>query len=326
MQTQGRPHKPAVHFLLAKLYLNAHIYNGTGTPDTADMQKVIDNVDAIAANGFAIQEGYFDIFEPTDDSETIWHISAEIAPRIWNTLHYNQNTPDNTGGGWNGFSTLAEFYDMFEGDPNTNYVGDGQEERRGWVPDASNADYENQGIGYGFLIDQQYDTDGTPLETRQGQPLSFPKEIPSLVGNGEVEGVRLIKYHPYDPTDTNDTESPLINSFRRHQVLFRFADAYLMKAEAMMRMGTDVTAMVNELRSARTDTPPLPSVDEQEFLNERGRELYIEFWRRNDLVRFGQYTAPWSLKEITGDETKTLFPIPATALLSNPNLTQNPGY
>jgi len=322
----GTATKASASFLLAKIYLNAHIYKGNESPDNADLQRVVDMVNSIEAKGFAIQEGYFDIFEPTDDSETIWHLSAEVGPRIWNTLHYNQNSPDNTGGGWNGFSTLAEFYDMFEGDPNSNYVGDGQEERRGWVPDPSNANDENLGIGYGFLINQQYDSDGTALETRQGQPLVFPKEIPSLVGNTEVEGARLIKYHPFDPTDTGDTESPLINSFRRHQVLFRYADAHLMRAEAMMRMGNDATEMVNVLRRLRTDTPDLSGVTEQDLLDERGRELYIEFWRRNDLVRFGQYTEPWSLKEVTGDDTKMLFPIPATALLSNPNLTQNPGY
>ena len=40
------------------------------------------------------------------------------------------------------FSTLAEYYDLFEGDPNNNRVDmeqnplDGQEERRGGVPPA----------------------------------------------------------------------------------------------------------------------------------------------------------------------------------------------
>ncbi|WP_339707100.1 RagB/SusD family nutrient uptake outer membrane protein [uncultured Kriegella sp.] len=318
----GKATKVAVNFLLAKLYLNAHIYNGTGAADSADMQKVVDAVDAIAAQGFAIQEGYFDIFEPTDDSETILHLSSDIGARIWNSLHYNQNSPDNTGGGWNGFSTLAEFYDTFEGAANSNYVGDGQEERRGWVPDATTANAQNLGIGRGFLIGQQYDSDGTPLKNRQGGPLSFSKEIPAIVGNGEETGMRIIKYHPFDPTDDENQN----NSFRRHQIMFRYADAHLMKAEAMMRMGDDPTAMVNELRQKRTDTPDLSGVTEDMLLDERGRELYIEFWRRNDLIRFDQFTAPWSLKEVEGDPNVNLFPIPETALLSNPNLVQNPGY
>ncbi len=322
----GKATKAAANFLLAKLYLNAKVYKGADSFDNADMQKVIDAVDAIAASGFGIEQGYFQIFEPTDDNETILYLRSDLGARIWNSLHYNQNSPDNTGGGWNGFSTLAEFYDTFEGDPNTNYVGDGQEERRGFVPDATTANNQNIGIGYGFLIDLQYNEDGTPLTNRQGQPLSFTKEIPSLVGNTEVEGIRVIKYHPYDPTDTADESTPLFNSFRRHQIIFRYSDAHLMKAEAMMRMGGDPTAMVNELRGNRENTPALSNVNEATLLDERGRELFIEFWRRNDLVRFDQFTAPWGLKEVTGDPNVNLFPIPETALLSNPNLVQNPGY
>ncbi len=318
--------KEAAEFLLAKMYLNANIYKGTDTFDNADMQKVIDNVNAITSKGFSIQEGYFQIFEPSNDTETILWLKSDIGPRIWNTLHYNDNAPDNTGGGWNGFATLADFYDSFEGDPNSNFVGDGQEERRGFVPDAQTANDKNVGIGYGFLINQQYDTDGSMLKDRQGKPLMFTKDIPSLVGNGEAQGIRVIKYHPYDPTDTEDTNTPLFNSFRQNEIFFRYADAHLMKAEATMRMGGDATALVNELRAKRVNTPALPSVDEAVLLAERGRELYDELWRRNDLVRFGQFTAPWALKEVTGDPNKNLFPIPETALLSNPNLVQNPGY
>lgn len=314
----GRATKASANFLLAKLYLNSFVYDGTGTADNTNMQKVIDNVDAITARGFAIDQGYFQIFEPSDDTETILHLNSEVAPRIWNTLHYNQNSSDNAGGGWNGFSTLSEFYDTFEGAPNSNFVGDGQEERRGFVPDATTANAQNLGIGYGFLIGQQYNEDGTTLTNRQGQPLSFTKDIPALVGNTEVEGIRLIKYHPYNGSN--------VESFRRHQILFRYADAHLMKAEAMMRMGGNATTLINELRSNRTNTPALSAVSMDDILAERGRELYIEYWRRNDLVRFGKFTEEWQLKEVSGDINRNLYPIPETALLSNPNLVQNPGY
>lgn len=313
----GTATKAAANFLLAKIYLNSHIYNG-GAVDNANMQKVIDAVDDIADLGFGIEEGYFQIFESSDDNETIFYLNSDIGARIWNSMHYNMNSPDNTGGGWNGFSTLAEFYDSFEGDPNTNYVGDGQEERRGWVPDASNANNINLGLGYGFLIGQQYNEDGTKLKNRQGGDLILKKELTSLVGNGEADGIRILKYHPNDGGE--------INSFRKHQIMFRYSDAHLMKAEAMMRMGGDPTEMVNELRRLRENTPELANVSEDELLAERGRELYIEFWRRNDMVRFDKFTEPWNLKEISGDPNLNLFPIPETALLSNPNLVQNPGY
>lgn len=311
----NRASKATARFLLAKVLLNKHIYNGSGTPDSADMTQVVALVDAIAADGYALQAGYFDIFKSDVDNETIWFTNASAGNRIWNGLHYNQVTPDNTGGGWNGFSTLAEFYDLFEGDPNANTVGSGQEERRGFVPDASNAGPSNYGIGFGFLIGQQYTADGKLLTERNGKPLVFSREFPGLVGNGEFQGIRVIKYHPAN------------GAFASHVIIFRYADAHLMKAEAVMRGGGDATALVNELRVLRNATP-LGTVSESDLLAERGRELYNEYSRRNDMIRFGQYNRDWEFKEPTtvGDATKNLFPIPTNALLSNPNLVQNPGY
>ena len=307
--------KATANFLLAKLYLNAHIYKGTGTPDPADMQAVIDAVDAIEADGYGLASGYFDIFKEDVDTETIWWLRTSIGNRIWNGLHYNMVSPDNQGGGWNGFSTLAEFYDLFEGDPTDNTVGSGQEERRGFVPDASNADASNLGIGYGFLIGQQYDVNGNPLEDRAANPLAFTKELPGLVGNNERTGIRVIKYHP-----VNGAQTP-------HQIIFRYSDALLMKAEAQFRSSGDALALVNQLRGVR-GVAALGSLTEQDLIDERGRELYIEYWRRNDLIRFGQFTKDWEFKEPSsvGDTNRNLFPIPSNALLSNPNLTQNPGY
>jgi len=308
-----KANRAAANFLKAKVVLNSSRYGAAG-----NMQDVINAVDAIAADGYALQAGYFELFKPDVDNETIWFISASVGNRIWNGLHYNQNSPDNVGGGWNGFTTLAAFYDSFEGNPNSNNVGDGQEERRGWVPDASNANSSNLGIGYGFLQGQQYEEDGTILKARPGDPLIFTKELPGLSGNNERTGIRIIKYHP-SPDDGG--------SFRSHEIVFRYADAHLMKAEAMMRSGGDATAMVNELRTLR-GASPLGNVGESQMLAERGRELYVEFWRRNDLLRFGKFTMDWEFKnpDAVGDETKNLYPIPINALLSNPNLVQNEGY
>lgn len=312
----NRATKAAARMLLAKIYLNKHIFTGTATADVSDMNKVIEMVDAIKSDGFALQTGYFDIFKEDLDTETIFFTTSEVGNRIWNTLHYNQNAPGNDGGGWNGFTTLSEFYDLFEGDANENYVGSGQEERRGWVPDATNAnDTDNHGIGYGFLVGQQYDETGTAMTDRTGKPLIFTKELPGLLGNDERTGIRLIKYHPGN------------GSFTGHSIVFRYADAHLMKAEAIMRGGTsgdDALTMVNNLRTIRMANP-LASVSEQDMLDERGRELYAEFWRRNDQIRFGKFSEPWQYKTNT-DTFRTIYPIPSSALISNPNLVQNPGY
>tara|TARA_R110002020_G_scaffold296658_1_gene512304 strand:+ start:90106 stop:91635 length:1530 start_codon:yes stop_codon:yes gene_type:complete len=307
----NKPTKAAVRFLLAKIYLNKHIYLGTETPASADMTEVVNLVNAIQADGFALQEGYFDLFTDEVNTETIYFTTSDVGPRIWNTLHYKQNSPDNTGGGWNGFTTLAEFYDLFEGDPNVNVPGSGQEERRGFVP----TDGSHLGIGYGFLINQQYDATGAAMTDRPGNPLAYTKDLPGLLGNNEITGIRIIKYHPEN------------GAFANHEVVFRYADAHLMKAEAIANGGTsseDALVLVNQLRTLRGATP-LASLSDQDILDERGRELYEEMWRRNDLIRFGQFTQPWAFKDNTED-FRVLYPIPATAIITNPNLVQNPGY
>ncbi|NDV41713.1 RagB/SusD family nutrient uptake outer membrane protein [Flagellimonas sediminis] len=300
--------KAAGMLLLAKFYLNKHIFTGTGSADASDMTQVINLVDDIKAEGFDLQAGYFELFEDSVNNETIWFTTSSVGNNIWNTLHYNQIVPDQAGG-WNGFTTIAEFYDLFEGDPNVNTPGSGQEERRGFVP----TDGTNYGVGNGFLIGQQYDANGNPYKDRTGAPLVFTKELPGLLGNNERTGIRVIKYNPAN------------GAFANHKIVFRYADAHLMKAEAVFRSGGDATALINELRTLR-GASPIGSVTEQDIIDERGRELYGEQWRRNDLIRFGQFTAPWSYKEVSGDETKNLYPIPATAIISNPNLVQNPGY
>ncbi|MGB5977915.1 MAG: RagB/SusD family nutrient uptake outer membrane protein, partial [Cyclobacteriaceae bacterium] len=118
-----RASKASAHFLNAKLHLNKHIFTGSGSADASDMDVVISSVDAISGDGFALADGYFDIFEPDTDTETIFYTDASVGNRIWAGLHYFQNSPDNAGGGWNGFSTTAEFYALFEGDADSNEPG-----------------------------------------------------------------------------------------------------------------------------------------------------------------------------------------------------------
>ena len=315
METNGAS-KAAANFLKAKLILNSERYTGSAP----NYQEVINAVNAVEASGFALQDGYFKLFEPTVNTETVLFGNIGIGNRIWNGMHYNMVTP-NQGGGWNGFSTLAEFYDLFEGDANENYVGSGQEERRGWVPDASNANNtDNYGMGYGFLVGQQYSGTGEPLSDRAGNPLVYSRDF-SLTNSNETQAIRVIKYHPFNGTNED--------SFRAHETIFRYADAHLMRAEAMLRAGNagEALAEVNELRVLR-DATPLGSLSLDDMIDERGRELYVEFFRRNDLIRFGQFTKDWEFKDpaAVGDANKNLFPIPLTALLSNPNLVQNPGY
>ena len=75
-------------------------------------------------------------------------------------------------------------------------------------------------------------------------------------------------------------------------------------------------------------------VNLQFVLAERGRELYWEGHRRTDLIRYGLLTTgtylwPWKGGVSSGtavDSKFNLFAIPASNIVANPNLKQNPGY
>jgi hypothetical protein len=62
------------------------------------------------------------------------------------------------------------------------------------------------------------------------------------------------------------------------------------------------------------------------MLAERGRELYLEGWRRNDLVRFEKFNDPVDQRASKSDASKVVFAIPVQAVSTNPNLKQNFGY
>ena len=101
-----------------------------------------------------------------------------------------------------------------------------------------------------------------------------------------------------------------------------------MKAEAILRGGTDAqtpAAIVNAVRANR-GVGALSPVNLTTLLAERGRELYLEAWRRNDLIRFGKFNDPVDQRPNASAGTKVVFPIPNIALSSNPNLKQNTGY
>lgn len=314
--------KAAANFLLAKLYLNHHVYIG-GSAQAADMTKVIQYVDAIKAAGFDVETMYyFDIFLPSDDKETIFWTDASVGNRIWSGMHYNMITPDNTGGGWNGFATTADFYATFEGSATSNAPGAALDDRRGYVPNDGknaygvNAGKTSYGFGYGFLFGQQYDKDGNALTDRQGNPLVFTKDYPTgIVGNNERNGIRVLKYNPSNGAFTN------------HEIFYRYADAHLMKIEAILRGGTssDNPLVLYNLLRQRRNASIKGSVSLNDILDERGRELYLEGWRRNDQVRFGTFNKVVQLMP-NADPTRNIYPIPAVAISSNPNLKQNPGY
>lgn len=310
----NRANKDAAKALLMKLALNKGVYSNRENPSFAggDMDKVISLADEIIGSAnYSLADNVYDNFAPNNDAISTENIftaeniggesSGNVRSRWFCTLHYNQNPS-----GWNGFTTISDFYSKFD-DGDTRKTGD----------------YDGQtdvsGIKVGFLVGQQYDQDGTALEDRKGNALAFTEDV-ALVETGdnlEVTGIRVIKY----PIDYNSGDN-VDNDY----VYYRYSDVLLMKAEAMLRNGDagGALSIVNEIRTKR-GASELSSVDEQQLLDERGRELYWEGHRRQDLIRFGKFLDAWNNKPASGPE-RLLFPIPNQALATNPNLKQNPGY
>lgn len=338
----------AVKFLLMKCHLQkgALLNRATPTFDAADMQKVITLGNEIIASGkFSYATNYFDIFSPSNSTskEGIFvypntggvstnHASVEAR---WNmTLHYNSYTPNNPNAGWNGFSTISDFYNSFNTGAVPTAFGPKDtvfDTRLGGRVNSNRVSTFTSGIRPGFLVGQQFNENGVPSKDRKGNPLAYTPQIASNMietgANLEVTGIRVVKYVPDYAFYGGPAENDLM--------LFRYADAVLMVAEAKQRTGDAVGAlvMVNELRAARGAVPlttmelvnPDNVEDPKTLLAERGRELYWEGNRRTDLIRFGVYLKPWQYKTVN-DAKNLVFPIPSQALAANPNLEQNSGY
>jgi hypothetical protein len=317
--------KNGARALLMKIYLNKGVYANRTAPtfDAADMTQVITLADQIIASGnYSLNDNFFDGFAPDNDvksKESIYSLfNSSSANRGGNVRgftfmvsHYNMNPA-----GWNGWSTLSDFYDKFQA----------TDQRRGGYynyPAALPNPGQRQNVG--FLVGQQYNlTTDAPLNARNpaSAPLAFKREVkiretdPNIL---ELSGIRVIKY-AFDYSAPGDQKNNDV-------VLFRYADVLLMKAEAMLRTNNAAGALliVNPIRLKR-NALPLASVDLNALLDERGREMYWESYRRQDLIRFGKYLQAWQEKPADVGTKNLIFPIPSSQLAANPNLAQNPGY
>jgi hypothetical protein len=119
-----------------------------------------------------------------------------------------------------------------------------------------------------------------------------------------------------------------------YSVVLRLAEQYLIRAEARIRQGNLATGIadLNAVR-ARAGATALPTtLSSADALlaveNERWLELFTEWGHRwFDLIRTGRVAAVLGpYKGTTWDANDNVWPIPATQLLANPALTQNPGY
>ncbi len=289
--------KEIVWAMLAKLYLNAEVYSGK-----ARWQDCINASDKVINSGaFRLTPSIWDSFVPENEN------SPEI---IFAIVQNNKDIVINqAGGNWAdqlGLHPLLQFkYDL----PFSPWGG----------PRVGNTHYEsydNDDFRKTLILSgKQYASNGdflfeiTPLK--------------SITNAGQDEGYISIKYQP-DPQQIG-------MSARNDQVLIRYADILLSKAEALFRLNNkgEATTLVNQVR-ARNFNPvkPLSNLTLDDILMERSHEFLWEHMYRTDLIRFGKFlSSTYDFKpNPTTELFRTIYPIPQSELQSNPNLKQNPGY
>jgi len=334
--TYGRMTKWAALMIRMKMYLNAEVYTGTAqwTLAAADASDIINN------GPYSLMPSYKDnfIINNSNSTENIFvYPYDKVFARGFNwvmmTLHIaSQSTYNLTQQPWNGFQTVEEFYNSYV-DPVKNPGTQGSV-WRGLALTQSTGTID--GRLSNFLVGPQFRADGSLLEDPgveangdpNGRPITFMPFLNEIWPQGlRQSGARIGKYE-YERGGTDN----MSNDF----VVFRLSDAILTLAEARFRLGqtSESLALVNQIRARAGNLGPFTTLNEANLFDERGREMYAEMTRRQDLIRFKKYGDAWwpfagmnrPKRVHTPGSFLELFPIPQPQLLANPKLKQNPGY
>ena len=333
----GRITQPVVNFLLAKLALNAEIYmyddwtqGYANRPKGSDIHFSVPAADASSHGGDKelnawetciyycdklAEEGYVlesdDAFNFSTHNETSKEniFTIPMDKNIYtNQFHYLFRSYHYTHGGALGWGsengTCATISTM-----KANHYGEADEDARckmNFVAGVVKVD------GHELLMDN-----GKPLEYQ-------PFEVAQNLTNSKfikTAGARMAKYEV-------DRTSYMDGKLQSNDiVLFRYADALLMKAEAKVRNGENGDEELNRIR-ARVGMPYRKATLDN-ILEERLLELVWEGWRRQDLIRFGKFTGAYDLRTPLQGESSgytTVFPIPQKCIDLNSELVQNKGY
>jgi len=319
----GRADQGAVWALLARIYLNAGVY--TGTPDYADAITYCNKI--ISSGAYGLIPNYQNLMLANNNLNTIpggGSVSEFILTINYDGVKSNgyggsqymtfaevggsmPTTSFGISGGYAGMRTTSNIISLFPAPATT----DGSQ-----FPSNGNADsraqfwYPGQTVGIANIT-------------------TFTNGIPSckfrdVTSNGT----------PTSSESFTDMDLPL----------FRLPEIYLIYAEAEIRLNNapDANAVkyINAIRErAYASNPAAGDITAaqltlQFILDERGRELFWEGFRRTDLIRYGLFTGstylwPWKGGVAAGTSVadfRNLFPLPESDLSANPNLKQNNGY
>lgn len=308
----GKFTKYSVYFMLAKMYLNAHIWNPDGGTKYAECIAACDVI--LSSGKYSLEPNWKEQFSAANDNskEAILVAVNSITnsfPARGYTLHYlDPGALGLPGSANNGMCAMPDYVKSF--------------------------DTEDKRYHGSFLIGPMLNpSTGVVITTAHGRPLNHTVDVSMTYsidadGWGQVEqeeGARCNKWEYKKGAAAMENDC----------AIYRLADVYLMKAEALVRSNGDnveATRLVNELRKRAFDpslhaTKLKTSVTLDDIYKERRFELAWENWGRQDMIRFGTFLNPIPpFRPLALPEFRLLFPIPQTALDANPNLKQNPGY
>lgn len=301
----GRADRGTAMMVLAKIYLNAEVY--TGTPRYNDAMNYIEQ---LLGSGYSLASDYRNNFRGDNSTN---EATNEIIFGITSSFQESRSfgpTVVMTNGGVGSVEGNNDDFGLF-----------------------------NPGWGGAIRLTPQFveKFDGDEFENdARNTILSEGRTLEITDVGNPNQGYVLVKFTNIRSDGTN----PEYDTFTDTAFpMFRLADVYLMYAEAHLRGGGgsigQAVSLINDLRARAGGMMISESDLTLDFiLDERARELYWESHRRQDLVRFNQFTGGqyiWAFKGgsssgIPTSSFRNLFPIPAQSLSTNSNLIQNPGY
>lgn len=321
-KTYGRFTKFAAQTLLARVYLNAITYTGSGK-----WQECIDLCDQVIASGkYILESNYKASFVTNNENskEIIFAVPYDETKGPGNINHMKTLDPKMRlvfkmeSQPWGGSCAVPQFINTY--DPADGRLADT------WIM----GDQINPATG---LVE-----------------ISFPNTCTSIYGTQRNEGYRVGKYEI-----KQGAKGSLSNDFP----IFRYAEVMMMKAECLLRLGnaTEAAQIVSQVRARAFKSNPEKAVVTAEkllgnsiykygnaneagvvsgdngvsiqfggMLDELGWEFAAEAHRRQDLIRFGVFSTKKWLNHVPNGDDKKIFPIPLEELNKNPNLKQNTGY
>lgn len=306
--TYGRANYWTALSILSKIYLNADVYT-----ETPQWQKALDVCNEIInSEKYHLTTTYKENFiaKNENSTEAIFAIPFDAIYTQWQwflplvTLHgSSQQTFNLTNQPWNGLSVQTDFFYKFEDQDirkKDNFL---------WGPQ-----YTSSGEP---LLDPGYEKD-TAIDP-DGPQINFTPTFISLYNTARQSGARVIKW---------EIEMGGSGQMNSDFFMFRYSDILLMKAEALWRLNPNSIEALNiiNLFRERAQVPIFTSLDANKIVDERGKELFMEGWRRSDLIRFNKYNDPTIFKPSISESYRRLFPIPKEQIDANPKLKQNPGY